>query len=424
MSTKAWRIGVLVVGVLVVASLAFSSGLAVGLIVPRLTSESASPPLELSQPSVASSGDSLGNTAPVDRDTLLAPFWEAWDILQRDFIDQPIDDVQLMRGAISGMVGALGDPHTAYMDPDEYMQANLPLDGEYEGIGAWVDTDGPFLTIVSAMPGSPAEQAGLQPGDQVIAVDGEDMSGMDGNLVIREVLGPAGTTVTLTIRREGEADSFEVEIVRQKITLPSVEAKMLDGDVAYLRLYTFGAQTSGDLERELRDLMRQDPTGLILDLRGNGGGFLNTAVEVASQFIGDREVVLIERFGDGDETVYRADPGGLATDLPMIVLIDGGSASASEIVAGAIQDHGRGRLVGETSFGKGSVQNWVPLSDEQGAVRVTIARWYTPNDRQIQGTGLAPDVEVAAPEDLSDLQDPQLDKALELLLGANAQSQN
>lgn len=421
MSSKPWKIGLAIVAVVGVSSVAFSSGLVVGLVVPRLTDGSAAAPLELSEPAVVPrQPDSQSQLDPADREALLEPFWEAWDILQDEYVDQPIDDVQLMRGAIRGMVDSLGDPHTSYMDPDEYLQANLPLDGEYEGIGAWVDTDGPYLTIISAMPDSPAERAGLQPGDQVIAVDGEDMTGVDGNLVIRKVLGPAGTSVTLTVRREGEPDALDFEIVRESITLPSVESEMLAGDIGYIRLYTFGAQTSRDFEEELRALMRRDPAGLILDLRGNGGGFLNTSVDVASQFI-DEGVVLIERFGDGDETVYQADPGGLATEIELVVLIDGGSASASEIVAGAIQDHGRGRLVGETSFGKGSVQNWIELGDGQGAVRVTIARWYTPNDRQINETGLSPDVEVLVePEDLSEDQDPQLDKAIELLLGATA----
>ncbi|MGH2621459.1 MAG: S41 family peptidase [Anaerolineales bacterium] len=417
MKPTVWRIVLAIAAAIGIASLAFSAGLATGLVIPRLTNQPESAPLELIPPQI--SQPEPNQPAPATQDELMAPFWEAWGILHDEYVDQPLDDGLLVQGAIRGMVDSLGDPHSSYMDPDEYLQANLPLDGEYEGIGAWVDADGAFLTIISAMPGSPAERGGLQPGDQVIGVDGVDVTGLDGNLVIRRVLGPAGTSVTLTIRREGVADPIELEIVRERIDLASVESEMLEGDIGYIRLLSFGAQTTDDLDRELSELLRQDPQGLILDLRGNGGGFLHTAVDVASQFLSNG-VVLAERFGDGQETVYEVEGGGRATQIALVVLIDGGSASASEIVAGAIQDHDRGLLVGETSFGKGSVQNWIELQDEQGAVRVTIARWYTPDGRQIHEVGLTPDVEVLAGEGGQD--DPQLDRAIELLLGAAAQT--
>jgi carboxyl-terminal processing protease len=412
-----WRIVVAIAAAIGIASLAFSAGLATGLVIPRLSGPSEASPLELNPPQI--NQPEPGPQPPASRDELMAPFWEAWEILHDEYVDQPLDDGSLVQGAIRGMVDSLGDPHSSYMDPDEYLQANLPLDGEYEGIGAWVDADGEFLTIISAMPGSPAERGGLQPGDQVIGVDGEDVTGLDGNLVIRKVLGPAGTAVRLTIRREGVPDSIELEIVRERIDLASVESEMLEGDIGYIRLLSFGAQTADDLDRELADLLRQDPQGLILDLRGNGGGFLHTAVDVASQFLSEG-VVLSERFGDGQETIYEVEDGGRATQIALVVLIDGGSASASEIVAGAIQDHDRGLLVGETSFGKGSVQNWIELNGDQGAVRVTIARWYTPDGRQIHEVGLTPDVEVLAAE--AGQADLQLNQAIELLLGSATQT--
>ncbi len=357
------------------------------------------------------------NEAPTgELENLFTPFWEAWDIVHEDFVNQPVDDVEIMRGAIRGMLEALDDPHSSYMDPDQYRQSNIPLEGEYEGIGAWVDPTGEFLIIIAPMPGSPAEQAGLQPGDQVIAIDGEDMTGIDGNLVIRRILGPAGSIVRLTILREGEFEPFDVDIQRASITIPSVEGQMLEDDIAYVQLFNFGENAAEDLRQTLGTLLDQDPVGLIFDLRGNGGGFLGTAIDIASEFISEGTVV-IERFGDGSEQVYDVTGAGLATDIPIIVLIDGGSASASEIVAGAIQDHERGLLVGETSFGKGSVQTWTPLSGENGAVRVTIALWLTPDGRLIHETGLDPDVEVLLTEDdiLND-RDPQLDEAIRLLL--------
>ena len=280
-----------------------------------------------------------------------------------------------------------------------------------------MDSEAEYLTIIATMPGSPAEAAGLKSGDWVVAVDGEDVTSMDPSLVIRRVLGPAGTSVRLSIRREGLPSPFEVEIIRQKIDLPSVESEMLEDNIAYVRLLTFGADTAGDLKRALKELLREDPVGLILDLRGNGGGFLNSAVDVASEFIPEG-VILIERLGDGEEKIYQARSRGSATEIELVVLINGGTASASEIVAGAIQDHARGTVVGETSFGKGSVQNWVELADNEGAIRVTIARWYTPDDRLIHGIGLSPDVEVLIPESgLDEGEDPQLDQAIEILLG-------
>jgi carboxyl-terminal processing protease len=407
----------LFIGSLLSASI-FASGLAIGVVIGQMIGYEYLPDWlddSLQQSSLVVETKTFSSEPPANSDELFAPFWQAWDIVHEEYVDQPVDDVALMRGAISGALDALGDPHTSYMDPITYQQANIPLQGSYEGIGAWVDTNTELLTIVSPMPGSPAEEAGLQPEDEVVAVDGEDVTGIDANIVIRSVLGPAGTTVHLTIRREGETKLLEFEIVRAEILVPNVESEMLEGDIGYIHLFNFSNDTSDRLRSAIRDLRQAELNGLILDLRGNGGGFLLTAIEVGSEFI-ENGVIMTERFGDGSEEVYEALGDGLATDLPLIVLVNGGSASASEIVAGAIQDYGRGLLVGETTFGKGSVQNWIALTEEEGAVRVTVARWYTPEGRQIAGEGLEPDYEVPyTEEDFDTGNDPQLEKAIELL---------
>jgi len=302
------------------------------------------------------------------------------------------------------------------MDPSTFQEANSELEGAYEGIGAIVDTTGAYLTIISTFPTSPAEEAGILSGDQIIALDNEDMTGIDPEVVRQRVKGPAGTVVHLTIARAGESAPLEYDITRAKITVNSASGEMLDNGIAYVQVTTFGGNTTRELIATLRKLMAENPKGLILDMRDNGGGYLETAVEVVSQFQPDG-VVLYEEYGDGTKKPYQAIRGGLATKIPMVVLINEGTASASEITAGALQDYGRAKVVGVVSYGKGSVQNWVAISNEQGAVRVTIARWLTPKDRQIDGKGLTPDVYVErTAEDRQADRDPQLDMAVEVLM--------
>ncbi|MFN2303294.1 MAG: S41 family peptidase, partial [Anaerolineales bacterium] len=350
---------------------------------------------------------------PGEYEDLFSPFWETWDIVHDEYVDQPVDDLALMRGAIEGMLAALNDKHTSYMTPDEFQQANESLEGEYEGIGAWVDITGDYVEIISPMRGSPADEAGLQPNDIVVGIDGEDMTDIPGDLVLQRILGPAGTDVTLTIQRDLE--TFDVTITRANIVVPTAESQMLEDNIAYIALYNYGENTTQQLRSALRELLDQNPDGLIFDLRDNGGGYLNTAIEVVSEFIGEG-VVMYEQYGDGQTFTYEAIPGGLATEIPMVVLVNEGTASASEITAGAIQDYGRAPLVGVTTYGKGSVQNWIPLENDAGGVRVTTARWLTPNGRQISEVGLEPEYIVEmTQEDVDQGLDPQLDKAIEVL---------
>ncbi len=362
--------------------------------------------------------ESLPNSAPDQKvNELFAPFWQTWRLIHEQYVEQPVDDVKLMRGAIQGMINALGDEHSSYIDPESLETFQAQITGtEYEGIGAYVDTTREYLTIIAPMMGSPAEKAGLKPGDQIIAIDGEDMTGIDGELVRQRVLGPAGSTVRLTIKRPGLEEPFDVEIVRASIKSTNVIGRMEKNNIAYIRLLAFGDEnTTRDFRTMLKKLLAENPDGLILDLRNNGGGLLNSAIEIASEFIKEG-VIAYEVYGDGRKETFKASGKGLATDIPLIVLINEGSASASEIVAGAIQDLGRGKLVGVTTYGKGSVQVWNDLMNNQGAVRITVARWLTPKGRTIQGTGLIPDVEVQmTEEDYAAGKDPQLDQAIELL---------
>jgi len=371
-------------------------------------------------PDVSTSGNTTPSATqdvtPQELQTLFKPFWETWQILHDKYVDQPLDNTALMRGAISGMMQSLGDQHSSFMTPQEYSDANVSINGKYTGIGAWVDPSADYLTIVSAMKGFPAEKAGLQPGDEIRFVDGVNMTGINPELVRLKVVGPAGSTVQLRIYRTGSDKLLEFNIVRENIVVPSVIGEIIKNNIAYVTITTFGDTTATDLHKILGELMAKNPKGLILDLRNNGGGYLDTAIDVASEFIGSG-VIVYEKYGDATRQTYEAKPGGLATEIPMVVLVNEGSASASEIVAGAIQDHARGKLVGVTTYGKGSVQQWIPLADQQGAIRVTIAKWLTPDNRTIHQIGLTPDVVVErTADDYKNGKDPQLDAAVNLLL--------
>jgi len=365
---------------------------------------------------VASTRDNQAGT-PTDLNKLFAPFWEAWNLVHQQYVDQPVDNTKLMEGAISGMLQSLGDAHSIYMDPQEFKDASSMLAGNYAGIGSLVDTSAQLLTITKPYPNSPAEKAGLQAGDQVIAVNGQDVTSLVPEAVRQKVLGPEDTTVKLTIQRPGQIAPFDVQITRAIILIPSVTSKMLDKSIAYIQIANFGDSTTSDFHSQLAALMARNPQSLILDLRYNPGGNLDTAISVASEFISSG-VIVSEKSGDGTLTPHDAASGGLATDksLPMIVLVNAYSASASEIVAGALQDTGRARLLGETTYGKGTVQHWVPLSDNQGAVAVTIARWLTPNGNTIDKKGLTPDMLVKMTvDDIKANQDLQLDAAVKQL---------
>ncbi len=344
-------------------------------------------------------------------------FWEAWHILEHDFYGDLPDAQEMTYSAIRGVVDGLDDEYTAFLEPRIASIIREDMSGAFDGIGAVVNMnkDGK-LEIVQALEGKPAARAGLRPGDIVLAVDDtviEKMTVFDAVALIR---GPAGSIARLTIKRQGLEESFVVEIVRQRIEIPIVESRMLDDDIAYLKLFEFSAEATSKLRTDLQSLLAEEPRGLIFDLRNNPGGFLDVAIEVGSQFVGEGSIV-VEKLKDGQDRHYPARRGGLATDIPLVVLVNGGTASASEIVAGAIQDTSRGILIGEKTFGKGSVQLSHNLSDSS-ELRVTSAYWFTPKGRAIHEEGLTPDIQVdITEEDIEADRDPQLQRAIEYLRG-------
>jgi len=346
---------------------------------------------------------------------LLKPFFQTWDLVHEQYIDQPVTDVDLVQGSIKGFMQSLGDPHSTYMSPDQYRQFNAPLEGKYTGIGVWIDSSKDYLTIDGLMPGSPAEKAGILPGDIVTAVDSKDMTGLHPELVLRQIQGPAGTNVTLTLVRKGELKPITVIVTREVINIPAVKSELINGKVAYIHLIQFSQNADNEFRKAFLELQKSKPVGLILDLRDNPGGFVETALQITSEFI-DQGNILIEESGEGSRHYYPSRGNGIALNIPLVVLINQNSASAAEITAGAIQDHLRASLVGTTTYGKGSVQNWIPLLGDNGAIRISVARWLTPNGRQINKNGLLPNffVEITN-DDVKRGKDPQRDAAIQLL---------
>jgi carboxyl-terminal processing protease len=342
-------------------------------------------------------------------------FWEAWALIQRDFYGDMPSDEEVTYGAIRGAINTLGDPFTGFIEPTVAEINRENYSGTFEGIGAVVTMQDGRLMIVSTYKDQPAEKAGLRRGDVVLQADDTPIENMSVYEAIIHIRGPAGSTVRLTILREGE-EPFEVDITRASIEIPVVESEMRADGIAYASLVNFSSDANVKLSTAIEGMLAQNPRGLILDLRGNPGGWLGESILVTGLFIPKGELVVTERYKDAPDQTHVTPDDPIAPDIPMVVLVDGGSASASEIVAGALQDYGRAVLIGEKTFGKGSVQ-W-PLQLSNGAeLRVTVAHWFTPKDRGIHGQGLEPDITVAlTQEDVDANRDPQLDRAVEYLL--------
>lgn len=348
----------------------------------------------------------------------LGIFYEVWNRVEQDFDGNIPSEEDILHAVIGGSLQTLDDPYTQYVKPSVAQRLREDLGGSVEGIGAFVrqNEDG-FIEIVRPISGQPAELAGIRAGDIIIGVDGESIIGQTLDEVLLKVRGPRGTVVNLTVLR-GE-EELEFTITRARFEVPIIETAMVTDDIGYIRLSEFNANAERQVREALRELQAQGAQSLIFDLRDNPGGFLDQSVAVADLFL-PQSVVLIERNNKGLEEIFRADSGDEAESLPLVVLVNAGSASASEIVAGALQDNGRSILIGETTFGKGSVQQLHTLSDGS-LLRVTIARWYTPNNNSISEAGVVPDIEALSPDTFTfgDEDDTQLQRAIEYLQTGN-----
>lgn len=362
-------------------------------------------------------------------------FWKAWETLDEKFVPRTpasstasstgATNQERVYGAISGMTDSLGDPYTVFLPPTENEVFEGNIEGEFGGVGMEIGKRDGVLTVVSPLEGTPAKKAGLKPGDKILAVDDETTEDMSVQRAVQLIRGEKGTDVTLTVLSEGDSEARDVEVTRSTIQVPTIETSQRDG-VFIISLYNFSAQSASLFEQSLQEFRESGEGDLVIDLRGNAGGFLQAAVDVASHFIDEGDVVVREHYGDKRESrVQRSRGYGTVPDTTDVaVLVNGGSASAAEIVAGALRDHGVATLVGTQTFGKGSVQELVDISDKT-ALKVTVARWLTPDDVSISEGGLKPDVSVSASEEDSDEQvsvsentsevDTQLQRAIEVV---------
>ncbi len=340
-------------------------------------------------------------------------FLNVWDILREKYVDQPVSDTKLFYSAIRGLVDGLDDPYSVFMEPKISEEFNESLNGRFEGIGAEIAIKRNLLTVVSPLPDSPAEKAGIKAKDIILKIDGVETKGMNINEAVSRIKGEKGTTVILSILHEAASEIVEISIVRDTIHIVSVRWEKKDDNIAYIYMSNFNSDTSSLFAAVAKEVVESDPSGIIFDLRNNSGGYLQTSVDVASAWI-ENDIVVRERSNNSYKE-YRSSGKPLFKGIPTVVLINNGSASASEIVAGALQDYGLAYLIGQQSFGKGSVQALEELTGGS-SIKYTIARWYTPKDRTIDIEGIKPDEEVElTSEDFSEDKDPQMDRAIEYL---------
>lgn len=340
---------------------------------------------------------------------------DVWESLDQYYVEQDaLDPVELSQGAIEGMLDALDDPYTSYLDPDTYEVERTAFEGSFEGVGAVVTMEDDQLTVVSPISGGPAQQQGIRAGDIIVEIDGEPTAGMMLTEAVLKIRGPQGTKVTLLILHHGEDVAEEIQVVREEIELDSVSVERVREGIVRVQITHFSERTHGELQEALVQAISTHVDAAVLDLRNNPGGYLDVVLDVADEFL-DGGAILYQQRVDGTLDETEATPGGMVTELPLVVLVNGASASGSEVLAGALRDHGRAELVGTVTYGKGSVNLLLEL-DDGSAFYVTTARWLTPDGDLIEGQGLTPDhVVELTEEDILNERDPQLEAAIDLL---------
>ncbi len=358
----------------------------------------------------------LGQETAKPQEVDFSQFWEVWSRLEDKYVDRgKIDRQELVYGAISGLVRSLGDPYTTFLPPQQAKQFREDVKGSFGGIGAEIGIRKDMLTVIAPLKGSPAERAGLKAGDKIFKINGTSTADLSLEEAVGFIRGEIGTEVALTISRDSFDEVKELKIVRQQVVIPIIETAAKGDGIFSIHLLNFNEQSPQEFRNAVREFVFSDHRKLILDLRSNPGGFLDAAVDIASWFIPVGEVVAREQFADGSETVYRSYGHRLLESTPMVVLVDGGSASATEILAGALRDIRGVQLIGDTTFGKGSVQQVDNLAGN-ASLKITIAKWLTPNGTSINDKGLEPDAKIEVQkEDVDAGRDPQLEKAIEIL---------
>lgn len=365
-------------------------------------------------PKEASYVDVVNRDTPEAKNLDFSLFWRVWDAVAAKAYKQPVDQEKMFYGAIKGLVSSLDDPYSSFLDPDETREFNKELAGTLEGIGIEIGLKKQRLTVIAPIEGTPAETAGLRAGDWILKINDESTVDMPLDTAVQKIRGPKGTSVKLTISHGGTAEPAEIDVARDKITVKSVKYKMLDNGIAYVELSQFGDDTVTEFDKAVREMLAQNAQGLILDLRNNPGGLLDDSIKIGGEFV-EQEVIVKERDADGSVLDLKSEGPARLKDLPVIVLVNEGSASASEILAGALRDHRQIPLIGTKTFGKGSVQDLDNLPQET-SLRLTVAHWLTPNGSEIDEKGLEPDIKVElSDEDYDNDRDPQLDKATKVI---------